>query len=200
MISLNVDENELGDQHTSDMMFYRKRPMQLMNQADGLQGEFRTDDVVQEIWRSGNEEWSDYGQLEIRNSKGLMFTLESLAELDLRLTRKRAELDHWFIGVREELMVDVRKAANLTQRSRNRLWQFRLTIATDEQAVLAQTANQILLEKDRAIDARVFTFAKEDVKLQCRRIIDDILEILQQMQFVNSYSQTVNYKYWKTRS
>ncbi len=197
--SLNLVENELGEQHTSDMMFYRKRPMQLMNQADGLQGEFRTDDVVQEIWRSGNEEWSDYGQLEIRNSKGLMFTLESLAELDLRLTRKRAELDQLVPGVREELMVDVRKAANLTPQQEQAL-AIPIDDRNDEQAVLAQTANQILLEKDRAIDARVFTFAKEDVKLQCRRIIDDILEILQQMQFVNSYSQTVNYKYWKTRS
>ena len=104
-----------GDQYLSDMMFFRKRPMQLMNQARGLQNEFPSNDVIQEIWRDANSEWQDFGRREIRTSTGLPVTFKGLADMELRLKGLQDKLDELVPGRRGELMDLVMQRTNLTE-------------------------------------------------------------------------------------
>lgn len=199
--SRNLVANEIGQQHISDMMFLRKRPMQMINAAGGLQDEFKTEETIQEAWRSGNEEWNEYGEQEIRNSKGLTFTLEGLAELDVKLTRLRSQLDEMIPGVREELMEDIKLQANLTDSEKEAL-KIPIDERDDEQLALAREANQRLLKIDQSVDLKVMTYANEEAQAgrKALRIYEQIREVLSQMKFIESYSGTVNYQYWKIRS
>lgn len=199
--SRNLVASEIGQQHISDMMFLRKRPMQMINAAGGLQDEFKTEETIQESWRAGGEEWKEYGEREIRNSQGLTFTLESLAELDVKLTRLRAELDEMIPGVRDELMQDVKQQANLTNSEKEAL-QIPVDERDDEQLALAREANQRLLKIDREIDLKIMTFANKEAQTgrKALRVYEEIRKVLDQMKFIESYSGTVNYQYWKLRT
>ena len=199
--SRNLVANEIGQQHISDMMFLRKRPMQMINSAGGLQDEFKTDETIQESWRAGNEEWREYGQQEIRNSQGLTFTLESMAELDVELTRLRAELDEMVPGVREKLMKDIKAQARLTD-SQEAALAVPIDERDDEQLALAREANQRLLRIDRGIDLKIMTYADKEAQSgrKALRVYEKIRRNLDQMKFIESYSGTVNYQYWKLRS
>ena len=193
--------NEIGQQHISDMMFLRKRPMQQINAAGGFQDEFKTNETTQEAWRAGHEEWIEYGEEEIRNSQGLLFTLEGLAELDVRLTNKRQELDELVPGVREKLMKEVMETARLTSSQKEAL-DTPVESRSPEQMQLALAANKTLLRIDRSIDLKVLSNADEAAQKgrKALRVYESIREILDQMKFIESYSGTVNYAYWKTRS
>ena len=188
-----------GDQYLSDMMLYRKRPMQLMNQARGLQEEFATDDVIQEIWRDANREWLEFGEREIRTSTGLPVTFRGLAEFESRLNDLRSQLDALVPGRREIEMEAVLQQVGLTD-----LEKAALDIPTDErteeQAILAASAESNIQKLSRNIDIRIAEAATPDKLIEARKLQNEINRVMAQMQFSNSYSETVNYKYWDVRS
>ncbi len=68
-----------------------------------MQKEFRTDEIIQEIWRSAHEEWLDYGKEPISNTLGITVTLDEMGTKERKLEKLRAELDALAPGVRQEL-------------------------------------------------------------------------------------------------
>jgi hypothetical protein len=196
--SRNLVENG-ADRFTNEMMFYRNRPMQLINQAGILQDEFRTDEAIQETWRAGNEEWVDYGRMQIHNTLGQVITYEGMSDLDYKLTKLREQLDELVPNVRNELVEQIRAEAGLTPQEEDAL-RVPIDERTDEELALAQKANQKLLALEREIDATIAARCAEKDRATVRRIVTQIQEVLAQMQFVVTYADTVNYKYWKTRT
>ena len=188
-----------GEQYTNDMMFYRKRPMQLMNQARGLEEEFEADEIMQEIWRNANEEWTEFGQQEIRSTTGLPITFEGLAEMETQLSRARRELDELVPGYRDSYMEDVRNSARLTDVQLAAL-DVPADQRSEEEEIIAAAAEAKIQKSSAGVDRRIAENANPDDIVAARRIAQDIDRIMARMRFVESYSETVNYKYWSVRS
>ena len=188
-----------GDQYLSDMMLYRKRPMQLMNQARGLQEEFATDDVIQEIWRDANREWREFGEREIRTTTGLPVTFRGLAEMEGRLRTYREKLDELVPGRREELMEAVMERVGLSEAEKEAL-QIPTDERTEEQSVMASKAESSIQKMSRDVDQIIADSADPDKLVEARNLHKEINRVMAQMQFSNSYAETVNYQYWDVRS
>ena len=197
--SLDLVERQSAPQYSGDMLFFMHRPAQVRNQADSLQEEYRTDEVIQEIWKRAHNEWMEYGVREISNTKGLVITMEGMAEKDRRLERLRNELDELVPGVRDELLQEVKVRANLTPEMEAAM-KIPIDQRTDEEAELARRAHARIFRQDRNLDIKVTARAKSDVQLQARRLLDQIITVLSQMRTTDQYANTVNYRYWKERT
>ena len=197
--SINLVERESAPQYTGDMMFFMRRPAQLRNQAASLQTEFRTDDVIQEVWNNANEEWLDYGQQQIANTRGVVITMEGLPDNDRRLSRLRADLDKLAPGVREGFMKELETKLSLPEEMIAAL-KIPVDQRTDEETLLARRANARIFNADRGLDIKIAGLAKKENQQDARRLLEEILMTLSEMRTTDQYSKTVNYKYWKTRS
>ena len=187
------------NQYINDMMFYRKRPMQLMNQARSLQDEFLTDDIIQEIWRDGNREWNEYGEREIRTTSGLPVTFKGLADFEARLADARRELDELVPGYRDGYMQEVIDAANLTERQKQAL-EIPQDERSEEDEIIADAAEEIVQMRSRGIDSRIAQNAAPKDFAAAKRLVDKIDNLMNQMNYGESYADTVNYRYWNIRS
>ncbi|MEE2825008.1 MAG: hypothetical protein VYE64_00115 [Planctomycetota bacterium] len=197
--SIDLVERESAPQYSGDIMFYMRRPAQLRNQAASLQSEFRTNDVIQEVWNTANKEWLEYGQQQISNTRGTIITMEGLMEKDRRLSRLREELDKLSPGVRDKLLETVREKAELSDEMMAVL-KIPVDQRTDEQLLLARRANARIFNADRSLDIQVAAQAQKKDQQEARVLIEQILSTLAEMRATDQYSKTVNYKYWKTRT
>lgn len=190
---------KFGEQYLSDMMLYRKRPMQLMNQARGLQSEFETDEIIQEIWRDANKEWQELGRREIRSSNGLPITFRGLADLENQLNSLQTTLDELVPGKRTALMDDLKAKIKLTDIQRLAL-EIPADERTEEQSLAAAAAEQKIQRRSGDIDSLIADQAAPTDLAEARRLASKIVEVMAKMQFSESYSDTINYKYWDIRS
>ena len=197
--SRELVDSAVGLQQISDIMFFMKRPAQLRNQSLSLQDEFRSDEVIQEYWRTAHEEWLEYGRDKITNSLGVTITLEGLAEYESRLDNLRARLDELVPEERERLLAELKSLANLTPEE-----EYSLSLPVDqrgdEELRLARQASARIERLDKELDARVVSAASEEDKLEAQRILADITQVKKQMRTIAKDSQVVNYSYWRART
>lgn len=190
---------KFGEQYLSDMMFYRKRPMQLMNQARGLQKEFEADEIQQEIWLDANREWKDFGKREIRSSTGIPITFSGLVELESQLQKLRDEMDKIVPDQREILMEDVIAKSKLTDYQRTVL-EIPPDERSEEESIVAAAAEKEVQKKSRGVDNAIAEKAAPAKLSEARRLARRISEVMLKMQYTDSYTETINYKYWDVRS
>lgn len=187
------------NQYLSDMMFYRKRPMQLMAQARSLQTEFPTDDIIQEIWRDGNREWNVFGEREIRTTSGVPITFKGLADFQARLYEVRKQLDELVPGYRDGYMEELKQSANLSPRQLEAMG-IPADERTEEDEIVAKAAEGILQRRSRGMDRRIAENAAPSDFATAKRLADQTDELMSQMHYGESYAETVNYTYWDIRS
>jgi hypothetical protein len=197
--SRDLVDSAIGPQRISDMMFFMYRPAQLRNQSLSLQEEFRSDEIIQENWRSANEEWLVYGQDKITNSLGVTITLEGMAEYEARLTKLQERLDELVPGERDRLLAELKALANLTPEEKYAM-SLPVDQRSDEEARLAREANRRLYELDQDLDARIVSAASDENRLDAQRVLSDISQVERQMRTISKDSDVVNYVYWKART
>jgi hypothetical protein len=186
-------------QRISDMMFYMKRPAQLRNQAMSLQTEYRTDEVIQDIWETSNDEWLEYGEEEISNTLGITITLEGMADKEKKLEKLRADLDELAPGIRTELVDDLQARAQIPAEE-IAIWKLPVDQRNDEQSRIARRVNDALTFMDGNMDLQVAQQAKPNDQLKAKRIAQDINRVMQQMKTIDKDSGTINYIFWKART
>jgi len=194
-----------GEQYIADMMFYRKRPMQLMSQARGLNDDFEANEIIQEIWRDANKEWKQLGEREIRSSSGLPITFRGLADLDSRLIELRNQMDElvpadeegW--GSRAGLMEELKTTVGLSERQLQAL-EIPADERSEEDALIAAAAEKRLQKGSQGVDQQIAENAVPEKLVESRRLAKQIDDVMQKMKFSESYSDTINYRYWDVRS
>ena len=199
-ISRKMVDDQNAKQYSGDALFYMRRPAQLRNQAGSLKDEFRSDEIIQEIWRQAYEEWLKYGERQIVNTRGTMVTMEGMAEYGARIERLRAELDSYAPdGTREELTKDLIKELNLTPEY-ERILDLPPEQRTDEEARIAAYLTASIFEQDKAIDMKIMMKANEKDQLPAKRLVEEILVLVTQMFSIRQQDGVTNYKYWRERT
>lgn len=197
--SLQLVERESAPQYKGDMLFYMFRPAQRRNEARALQEEFRTDEIMQELWRRAYDEWLEYGNREISNTRGVVVTMEGIVERERRIERLRAQLDELAPGIRDELIAQIRAQAQLTPEMEAAL-KIPADQRTDEEADLARRANAQIFRQDNLIDVKVALQVKPEDQVEARRLLDQIMDVLNELRTTTEYARDVNYAYWKERT
>jgi hypothetical protein len=197
--SRELVDSARGTQKISDMMFYMYRPAQLRNQSLSLQTEFRSDEIIQEIWRQAHDEWMDYGDDKITNTLGVTVTLEGMAEYETKLASLQAKLDALVPDERDRLLTELKALANLSPEEEYAL-SLSLDQRNDDETRIARSANERINMLDGKIDERIASKVKSEDELEAKRIMSDIARVKAQMSTLDRDADTVNYRYWKART
>ena len=198
--SRKMVEEQSCPQREPDMLFYMYRPAQIRNQALSLQDEFRTDEVIQEIWREAFEEWLEYGNEEITNTLGVTVRLEGLAGEEAQMKKLRAKLDELVpAGTRQKMTADLMASANLPA-DEVALTKLDPDERTDEQNQIVRNINRYLSSLDEDMDAKIASEAPEEKRIEANRIALEIAKIQEQIRMIDKDSNTINYAYWRART
>ncbi|HMP80010.1 MAG TPA: hypothetical protein PKD54_11200 [Pirellulaceae bacterium] len=197
--SRNMVEREQAKQYISDWRFYQLRPSQLRNQAMSLQKEFRTDEIIKEIWASAARGWLEFGRQKLRNTLGVTFTLDGNVEAAQRLERAREQLDEFAPGVRAEIEQAIRQQMNFTQSQRD-LLDKPVDQRTDMEILEAQSLERELFQAYQRIDIGVFERIPSENRAEARRVMDVIASTMSEIYTIEQNQDTANYRYWVSRN
>jgi hypothetical protein len=197
--SRKMVEEQSYRQRTSDMMFFSKRPAQLRNQGMSLQREYRTDEIIQEIWAQAHDEWLEYGQMPISNTLGITITMEGMEKNLAELENYRRQLDELVPGVRKDLSNELLEQADIPPEAMA-AWNVPFDDRTDEEIQLARKVNITLDSMDGNLDGRIASQAKPEDRIKANRLVSDIRNELREINTIDKDSGTVNYTFWKART
>ncbi len=199
-ISRKMVEDQGFEQHSGDALFYMRKPSQLRNQAGSLKDEFRSDEIIQEVWRDANEEWIDYGKRQIVNTQGVMTTMEGMVEYAARIEKLRDEIDSYVPeGTREKFTSQITEEMNLTDEQR-RILDLPPEQRTDEEAQIAAQLVALIFDRDRTIDLKIIAEADEKDRLPAKRLVEQAMELLRQIYSIRQQDSVNNYRYWRERT
>lgn len=189
-------------QRRNDMLFYMYQPAQLRNQALSLQEEYRTDEIIQNIWGEAFEQWLDYGNQEISNSMGVTVKLEGLPENESKLESLRKQLDELVPDgkeLRQDFMTQMMAQAKLSEEE-EAVMALASDERTDEQNQLYRKVSQILQRVDKDLDARIAFEASDEDQNEANKLVFEILKIQNEISVIDRDNGTVNYTYWRVRN
>lgn len=187
--------------YKSDLMFYMHRPSQRRQQAMILSDEFRSDEVIREIWEDASDQWSKFGNIELQNNANLGFTLERVDQYESRISELRLDLDKLTPGARN--------------RDELKAW---VTLGLDEDQYYIMSASPEELNQEEKLQRLAFTRYLNDVKtlnpfdkivaksakpedeLEANRLADEIRKLLSKLAAITKDGGTVNYSFWKSRN
>ena len=199
-LSRKMVEEQSCPQREGDMLFYMYRPAQIRHQALSLQDEFRSEEILMEIWRRADEEWQEYGKEEISNTLGLVVSMESMAKYESDIDVQRKILDTMAPeGTRAEMMKDLMQQADLTE-DQKAVMQLAPDERTDEQNVLARRITDFLSNMAGNIDRAIALEAPEENATDAEKAVLRIVELQNQILTIDKNSNTINYRYWRARN
>ena len=198
--SRRMVEEQSCQQREPDMLFKMYRPSQLRNQALSLQEEFRSDEIIQEVWREADLEWMDYGLQEISNTQGITISLEKMAEYESDIEAQRAIIDSLVPpGTRKEVLDDLMNQAQLSDEQKA-VMELDADMRTDQENQLARDVTALLNSYDGNIDATVASYADDDDRTKAERAVLEIAKKRVQIRALDKNASTINYKYWRSRN
>lgn len=196
-LSRNI-KNAYG-RYRSDLMFLMFRPAQKRQEAQILSKEFRTDEVVQEIWARAGDQWLEYGNTEMRNqANNVTFTLEKLEQYDKRLASLRQELDVLVPGGRRQ---EIEKRWGQLRLNPELLFLLDTPLdeMDDEQRKQIDAFYGFLNQPDREFDLTIAMAAEEGKGIEARRVANEIVDVLKQIAAISKDGGIINYSFWKSR-
>lgn len=188
-------------QYKSDLMFYMHRPSQSRQQAMILSEEFRSDEVIREIWEDAGNQWAKYGNIELRNAMNVAFTLERVDQYEARVTELKAELDALTPGSRKIEELRIWESLGLEED------RFSIVAAAPEELNEEERQQRSLFlrslnstEMMPPFEKMVARRAKTEDALEANRIADEILKLQGKIAAISKDGGTVNYSFWKSRN
>ena len=183
----------------SDLMFHQNRPSQTRQQAMILADEFRPDDVIRETWEDADGQWSKYGNIELRNSRNVVFRLEDTEKYDAEVADLRIKLDELTPGVREKKEREVWKSLGNSDED------FYVTQESPEQLNEVQKTRRFgflgqLNSPKYFFDKGVAESATAENQRSAKRIADEIVRVLLKRSSISKDGGVINYSFWKSRN
>lgn len=198
--SRKMVEEESCRQLTNDLLFYMYRPSQIRHQAISLQDEYRTEEIIQEIWRESQDQWIDYGNEKITNSLGVTFTLEGVADVEAKVEKLREKLDKLAPeGLRQSFLTELMAQKNVPEED-IMLMKLDPSERTEEQNQQVHSMVQDLSKLDRDLDNKIALEVPEGDRKEANRIAFEISSLLLEISTSARDSEIVNYSYWRERT
>ncbi len=198
--SRRMVEEQSCPQREGDLLFYMYRPSQIRNQGIALQEEFRSDEVIQEVWRDADVQWGEYGQEEISNTTGITISLEKMAEYESDIEAQRAVIDSLVPSdTRKNIMQDLMVQAQLSEEQKA-VMALDPDLRTDEQNQMVRDINAFLVQLDGNVDATIAREASDENRAKADRAVLEISKKQTQIRAIDRDSSTINYTYWRSRN
>jgi hypothetical protein len=186
-------------QHKSDLMFHMHRPSQTRQQAMILAEEFRSDEVIREIWEDAGSEWAKYGNIELRNPSGIAFTLEKVTEYEVDILEIRNELDKLTPGVRKKQELALWKSMGMDEEQFS-LMDLPVEELNDQEKGQRMSLLSATNDPERQFDKMIAQRASEENRMEAVRLADKVVELINKRIALSRDGGTINYTFWKSRN
>jgi hypothetical protein len=193
-----VDEQSQR-KYTSDMIFYNNRPSTRRNQGLSLQREFRPDESQKQVWKTAQDEWQDYGRIEMINSFGLKYSMEGIYQTELKIEQLRRQLDEMAPGVRQEMINEALAGSPMPDDLRA-AWEVPFEDRTDEQREKAREVDMGLNAAFANLDENIAQKVKEEDNFRAKQIVREIEEQKMRQFIIQKDSGVINYAFWVWRT
>ncbi len=190
-----VDDKKKSIGQKNPTTFFAAPAMSQINYSEAIEEDGVFQERARAAWRTAANMWKDYGNREMRSSRGTMIQLGNLTRWELEVAKLQSEFDALSKGVRAELVAEKRAKLpkdmlaamgvpeNLRSEQQNMLaseGQAQLEVSIDEIATRVAEKNP-----EKAGDAN--------------RLANRIKELNERIFLINNNRQVANYEYWKTR-
>ena len=180
---------------TSPLIFYAQKAMSRINFSESIATEGTFGEAGLSAWRSANEDWQEYGAMEIPSTWGEPVILEEGESLSEKIRERRKELDELTRNVRERLGAE--RLSELTEIER-KAWE---TPAEDRYAwgTREWRRYETAQKKLEVTDTDVANAAPSEVLAQARSIAKSIGDLQTRRERCRRYRSIMNYTYWRER-
>lgn len=190
--AVDIKGKSMGTKSPRD--FYSNPPKSQINYAEAIEeeGDFTR---AGGAWITGGNEWTEYGQREIKHTFGDKLRLGNGPELQEKLARQRAELDALGPTVRNELVDEKRKSLNGRQLKLLDTPREEVTPDQAEQWYALTTKTTVT---DRDVAERIARDRPELAK-QVEQLAHQMEDTDRVLHYTQSYKEIVNFDYWQLR-
>jgi hypothetical protein len=185
--------------YVSDMIFYNNRPSARRNQGLSLQREFRPDESQKQVWKIAQDEWNEYGRIEMTNSFGVKYTMEGIFQAEQKIDQLRKQLDEMAPGIREERIKEALEASPIPE-VYLAAWRVPFEERDDEQRDKARMVDMELNKAVADIDYKIARQVKEEDSFRAQQLLRQIEEEKVRQVIIQKDSGTINYAFWKGRT
>jgi len=176
--------------------FFAAPAMSQINYSEAIEKEGTFQEKARAAWRTASNMWRDYGNREMRSSRGTLIRLADLERWENELADLREQLD----------AIDPDALAELEAKRREELSEETLAAMevpvherTDEQLEIAYEGEQ-QLQVTYAELAEYIARKDPENASRARRLANRIDEATSQVFLINNNRQVANYEYWETRT
>ncbi len=190
-----VDDKKKSIGQKNPTTFFAAPAMSQMNYSEAIEEDGVFQERARAAWRTASNLWRDYGNREMRSSRGSMIRLGDLTRWELEVRKLQSEFDALSLGVRAELVAEKRAklpAATLAAMGvpENLRSEQQRNLVNEGEAQLQITIQEIA---DRV------AVNNPDKAGEASRLSNRIAEINDRIFLINNNRQVSNYEYWKTR-
>ncbi len=190
---VDIDKKSIGQKNPTT--FFAAPAMSQINYAEAIEEEGVFQEKARLAWRSGASLWRDYGNREMRSSRGTLIQLAELTRWELVQKKLQAEFDGLSTGIRESILAE--KKAKLSKSTLSAL-SVPETLRSEQQRQLVEESLSSLEVTLEEIAARVATDLPEKAG-QASRLSKRIAENNDRIFLIKNNRQVSNYDFWKVR-
>jgi hypothetical protein len=181
-----------GERAPSPLLFFSEAPMCLINYADTLEEDGTFGDAARAAWETAAREWRAYSQRQLETSHSYTVALYDLEGFRARIKQLQDQIETLQPGERDKIKAE--KRASLTDAERVALAKPAGDRTPDEITLANQAENKIEVTWQE-VALRVAPEHREEA----RKLSDDILDLQQKANTIDTYRDIVNYYYWLAR-
>lgn len=190
-----VDDMQRSIGQKNPTTFFASPGMSQINYAEAIEDDGTFQEKARSAWHVAEGLWHDYGNREMRSSRGTLIRLADLSRWETELNKLQQEFNEISTGVRDELVAE--KRAQLPKETLAAM-AVPASIRSEEQKELAMQGEEALDVTDAEIAARVAQKSPEKAG-QANRLAKKIAEISDRVFLIRNNRQVSNFAYWKTR-
>ena len=191
-----VDDKKKSIGQKNPTTFFASPAMSQINYSEAIEEDGIFQEKARSAWRSASNLWRDYGNREMRSSRGSLIRLGDLNRWELETSKLENEFSKIAPGVRDQLVSE--KRAALSPEILGALG-VPESIRSEEQQMLAMDAEQKLDVSLEEIASRIARDYPEKAG-QANKLARRIAENRDRIFLIRNNRQVSNYEYWKTRT
>ncbi|MDZ4657075.1 MAG: hypothetical protein SH868_05795 [Bythopirellula sp.] len=191
-----VDDKKKSIGQKNPTTFFAAPAMSQINYAEAIEEDGVFQERARAAWRSAANLWRDYGNREMRSSRGSMIRLGDLTRWELEVRKLQSEFDALSMGVRAELVAE--KRAKLPAATLAAMGVPENLRSEQQRNLVNEAATQMQISIEEIAD-RVAVNNPEKAG-EASRLANRIADINDRIFLINNNRQVSNYEYWKTRT
>jgi hypothetical protein len=191
----SVDEKKQSLGNKNPTTFYASPAMSQINYSDAIEDEGTFGARARAAWNVASEMWKDYGNRELRSSRGFLIKLSDLERVTAEIDEIRQELDAFDPALLDKMREE--NLASLTPQQRA-AWDGLPAEASEEEMTAYGEAQAIMDITPEEVATRL---AKEypDKASGIRRLTTRLVDLSGRLAMINSNRDVSNFAYWQTR-